>query len=283
MTKSKEKKALVIQGGALRSVFTAGVLDAFLVSKYNPFDLYIAVSSGAMCLAYYLSEQYKEVHDIMLELSEDSEFMSAYNALSEEGYMNLSYLKEYSQKTHPLHIAKAMGAVEAKKSYFVATNLESGEPVYLQPNHENYLKCLLATSTLPFVTKGKREIDGVQLMDGGWSDPIPAKTAVDMGATELVMIRTVPIDYKLEWSYLGWAASYWHASNEGMSKRFANEESYYNESVDYLLENPDGVNIVQIAPDQHLSSGGYVNQKEHLIRDYRNGLEKGLDYLRKYT
>lgn len=283
MTKNKEKKALVIQGGALRSVFTAGVLDAFLVNKYNPFDLYIAVSSGAMCLAYYLSEQYKEVCNVMMDLSEDSEFMSAYNVLSEEGYMNLSYLKEYSQKTHPLNIEKALSSTKDKEVYFVATDLSNGKPVYLAPNHNNYLECLLATSTLPFVTKGKCEINAVRLMDGGWSDPIPAKTAVDMGASELVMIRTVPINHKIDWSYLGWAASYWHANNEGMSKRFANEESYYNGSVDYLLENPDGIKIVQIAPDERLSGGGYVNQKESLVRDYRNGLEKGLDYLRKYA
>lgn len=53
--KDIEKIALVIEGGGFKSVFSAGVLDAFLINKFNPFDIYIGVSSGAMCLSYYVS------------------------------------------------------------------------------------------------------------------------------------------------------------------------------------------------------------------------------------
>ena len=56
----KNKKiSLVIEGGGFKSVFSAGVLDAFLINQFNPFDIYIGVSSGAMCLSYYLANQYK--------------------------------------------------------------------------------------------------------------------------------------------------------------------------------------------------------------------------------
>ena len=55
----EEKIALVIEGGGFKSVFSAGVLDAFLINKFNPFDIYIGVSSGAMSLSYYITSQYK--------------------------------------------------------------------------------------------------------------------------------------------------------------------------------------------------------------------------------
>ena len=55
--KKQEKIALVIEGGGFKSVFSAGVLDAFLINKFQPFDIYIGVSSGAMCLSYYVANQ----------------------------------------------------------------------------------------------------------------------------------------------------------------------------------------------------------------------------------
>ena len=53
--RKKEKIALVIEGGGFKSVFSAGILEAFLMNKFNPFDIYIGVSSGAMCLSYYVA------------------------------------------------------------------------------------------------------------------------------------------------------------------------------------------------------------------------------------
>jgi len=65
----KEKIALVIEGGGFKYVFYAGVLDAFLINKFNPFDIYISVSSGAMCLSYYVANQYKTYFSLSKEVS----------------------------------------------------------------------------------------------------------------------------------------------------------------------------------------------------------------------
>ena len=60
--KKQEKIALVIEGGGFKSVFSAGVLDAFLINKFQPFDIYIGVSSGAMCLSYYVANPVSYTH-----------------------------------------------------------------------------------------------------------------------------------------------------------------------------------------------------------------------------
>ena len=59
-----KKFGLVVQGGTLRSIFTAGVLDAFISLKYNPFRYAIGVSGGAMCMVYYLTKQYNSTYRI---------------------------------------------------------------------------------------------------------------------------------------------------------------------------------------------------------------------------
>ena len=58
------KIALVIQGGTLRTIFTAGVLDGFMSLRFFPFQYMVGVSGGAMCLAYYVSRQRKCAYDI---------------------------------------------------------------------------------------------------------------------------------------------------------------------------------------------------------------------------
>ena len=99
--KEKERIALVIEGGGFKSVFTAGVLDAFLVNKFNPFDIYIGVSSGAMCLSYYVSSQYKSYFSLSKEVSVDKKFLSYRHAISEQGYMDLNFLTKYAKQNNP--------------------------------------------------------------------------------------------------------------------------------------------------------------------------------------
>jgi predicted patatin/cPLA2 family phospholipase len=56
------KRALVVEGGGMRGIFTAGVLDAFLQERFNPFNLFIGVSAGAVSIASYLSGQYQRYY-----------------------------------------------------------------------------------------------------------------------------------------------------------------------------------------------------------------------------
>ena len=176
------KIALVIEGGGFKSVFSAGVLDAFLMNKFNPFDIYIGVSSGAMSLSYYITSQYKAYFSLSKEVCVNKEFLSYRHALSEQGYMDLKFLAEYAKKNKPLQLQNMKEYTEDKQFYIVGTNLDNGEAVYLKPTKQNTYKCLRATSSLPFFTKGKCQINGVDLMDGAWADPIPAKSAANFGA-----------------------------------------------------------------------------------------------------
>ena len=152
--RKKEKIALVIEGGGFKSVFSAGVLDAFLMNKFNPFDIYIGVSSGAMCLTYYIANQYKSYFTLSKEVSVNEEFLSYKHALSEQGYMDLKFLAKYAKENNPLEVGNIIESTENKQFYVVGTNLENGKAVYIEPNKKNVYKCLRATSSVRFLTKG---------------------------------------------------------------------------------------------------------------------------------
>jgi predicted patatin/cPLA2 family phospholipase len=281
--KKKERIALVIEGGGFKSVFTAGVLDAFLINKFQPFDIYIGVSSGAMCLSYYVASQYKTYFSLSKEVSVDRKFLSYRHALSEQGYMDLNFLSKYAQKNNPLDLQKIKETTENKQFYIVATNLENGKPVYLEPNPKNHYKCLQATSSLPFFTKGSCEINGVNFMDGAWSDGIPVKAAADFGATKVIVIRPNPLGYKMAGlSYLGLLAGYWWKNNPEVRDNFFKEDNKYNEAVDFLTEKHESLEVLQICPDSFLKSRVVGTSVDDLTQDYHAGLEKGMDFLSTY-
>ena len=227
--RKKEKIALVIEGGGFKSVFSAGVLDTFLINKFNPFEIYIGVSSGAMSLSYYITSQYKTYFSLSKEVSVNEKFLSYTHALSEQGYIDLKFLAKYAKQNNPLELQNMKESTENKQFYIVGTNLDNGKAVYLEPNKQNIYRCLRATSSLPFFTKGLCKINGLDLMDGAWSDPIPAKSATDFGANKIIVVRPYPLGYKINGlSYLGLLAGYWRKNNPKVRDIFFKEHNHYN-------------------------------------------------------
>ena len=194
--------------------------------------------------------------------------------------MDLKYLTEYARKHNPLELNKIKSATKNKQFYVVATNTDNGKPVYLDPNEHNFYRCLRATSSLPFFTRGLCNIRGLSLMDGAWSDPIPAKSAIKFGANKIVVVRPHPLGYKIDGlSYLGLIAGYWWRDNPKISNKFFEEHDDYNKAVDFLSQNHKNVEITQICPDDVLKSTVLGTTPLELLQDYHSGLEKGMDFL----
>lgn len=275
----KEKIALVLQGGALKTIFTAGVLDAFITQKFFPFDIYLGVSAGTMCLSYYLGNQYNTTFEIIQELAEDKEFINIFNAFKEEGIVNLSHLKQFTTNKYPIDYNTIKKNRKDNVIEFVATDIETGKPDYLNPSIENWNECLIASSTLPIYSKGKHELLGKKLMDGGWSDPIPVKRAIELGATKIIVIRTTPLNFRDKKSYIGMVSSVWYRDQVALKKCLLEEHQYFNSAVDFMNQKHEGVEIFQIAPEKILKSSAASSSKTKVITDYRNGLDLGLKFL----
>ena len=264
-------------------MFSAGVLDAFITNNFNPFEIYLGVSSGAMALSYYIANQYKAYFSLSKKVCVSEEFLSYKHALSEEGYMNLKYLTRYAIKTNPLDLVKIKEVTKDKHFSVVATNTDNGQAVYLNPCKENIYKCLQATSSLPFFTRGLCKINGLNLMDGAWSDPIPAKSAGKLGAKKVIVIRPHPLGYKFDGlNYLGLIAGYWWQNYPKISEKFFQEYDHYNQSVDFLSKKNDQLDILQICPDKILKSTVLGTSQSDLLEDYHSGLEKGMDFIHAY-
>ena len=279
---TQEPDALVLEGGSLRCAFTAGILDVFLAFDYRPFTRLIGVSSGAMALSYYTANQPKSFINIARALVDDPGFIDFKSAFSAQGIMNLDYLLKFTNRHHPLDEPEIERRFKDADVRVVATHYEHGTPIYLRPRPGTWQRYLLASATLPFVTRGKVQVEGTWMFDGGYADPIPVREAATRGSERVLVIRTRPAHTRVEQSYLDWFGVYWHRDQPALSALFAQWHAEYNAVADELeaaSADPNG-RWFQLAPPELLASDGFSVTRADVDADYRLGLEMGMDYLR---
>lgn len=274
---------IVLEGGSLKCSFTAGILDVLLDFKYPEFKNYFGVSSGSMAMSYFISKQRKHFIRVARAVVEDPNFLSFTNTFSEQGLMNLEFLEKYVATTYPFDEDAADKNSEGKNVRIITTDYTTGEPYYLKPSKGHWLNYMMASGTLPLITKGRTLVDGKWMFDGGYSDPIPVKEAISQGAKNILVIRTRPADLKIQQSYLSMIAEYWNYDRPEVARLFKESYDIYNNTVDFLNgPKPKGIDWHVIAPDEELKSDGYYLHKENIDADYRLGLEKGLEFIDEF-
>lgn len=271
---------LILEGGSLRCAFTAGVLDTFAVVGYDRFQHYYAVSAGTMALTSFLSGQRKHFIDVACHMVEDGEFIRFSSAFKEEGLMNLAHLFDHVRRNRPLDIEAAAAAAKGREVRMVTTDFETGKPLYLKPNGENWLRIMWASSTLPMVTRGRIKVEDRWMFDGGIADALPLQAALDRGARNILVIRTRPSGMHIEKGWMDTFATYWYRDNPAIVALYNEGHTVYNQTVDRLASGGEGrAQWTEIAPLTPLRSDGYRVNAGYLLQDYHQGMASALDWL----
>ena len=274
----KNKKVLILEGGGFKTSFSAGVMDAFQMQSHNPFDSYIGVSGGCIAISYFLSKRYGYFYQCMRTLCQDERFVK-YSKAFTDGLMNLDFFYDIAYKEFPFDFETAMQSLKGKEYYIVLTNSADGATEYHQPTLENWVDMTIAASTVPMLTKGKHVVNGVHYSDGGISDPVPVKWAVENGATDIVLIRTTHHDFKPSRLRPEYFASKFIRANQKIKDDVENFQNKIKESIDYIDTLPSHIQVDQIAPKVVLNSNIFTNSVKNIELDYRTGLEAGLNYI----
>ncbi len=274
-----KQSCLIVEGGGFKTAFTAGILDSFIINNFDPFSSYIGVSGGAIAASYFLSKQYRFCVNAMKILAKDQNFLDYKRTFGEQGYMDIDFLYKVAREKVPFDLEKAVKISEEARVYFVATNKENGNPEYLRPIQENWLDAVVASSTLPFVTKGLHRIENKIYFDGGWSDALPVKWAYENGIRKILVLRTWPTEYKSTQSWSDYFGSIYHKASPHLRDTFANCYKRYNEAIEFMNNPPSDLQVTQIAPAKMLKSGTYSYTKRTIMKDYRYGVDLGLSHL----
>jgi predicted patatin/cPLA2 family phospholipase len=189
------KTGIVLEGGALRTIFSSGVCDAFLDAELMP-DYVIGVSAGIAYGVSYVSRQKWRNLQIVCSYANDRRYMGVNNLLdrSNQSYFGLDFA--YEQIPNQLipfdygAFAAYPGEVEA-----VVTNLDTGRADYLPvPRRDDHFVVLRATCAMPLLFP-IFHIDGQPYLDGGCADPIPYQRALDRGCDRVVAVLTRERDF----------------------------------------------------------------------------------------
>ena len=186
------KVGMVLEGGALRTIFSTGVLDAML-EKDLMADYVVGVSAGIAYGVSYISRQPRRNLEILTRFANDRRYMGLGNLLDRH---NRSYFGlEFSYETIPNELvpfdydtfAAFPGKVEAG-----VTNLETGKAEYLEvPRRDDNFLLLQATCAMPLMFPIYR-LGGKPYLDGGAAETVPYPRAFEMGCDRAIVILTKP-------------------------------------------------------------------------------------------
>ncbi len=190
------KLGVVMEGGASRTIFSCGVTDVLMDENIYP-DYFIGVSAGVAYGASYLSKQRGRNAEFTRKYMNDPRYMGMKYLLDPKKrcYYNLAFdFDEIPNKLVPFDYEALADFPGPALS--VATNIKTGKAEYLQiPPYEFYWATTIARCSLP-VLFPPVEIGGRQYLDGGLSDPIPFKKAMQDGCDRIIVIMTRERDYQ---------------------------------------------------------------------------------------
>lgn len=190
------KTGLVLEGGALRTIFSSGVTDGFLKLGID-FDYVVGVSAGIAYGVSYLSGQFGRNLEILTKYANDKRYMGAGNLLKRGNHCYFGLKFTYDDIPNQLvpfdyeAFTRWPGEVEA-----VVTDLETGKAVYQTvPRRDSDFKLLQATCAMPLLFP-IYDLDGGKYLDGGAADAIPYRRALEKGCDKLVVVLTRERSYR---------------------------------------------------------------------------------------
>ena len=190
------KIGLIVEGGGMKCAFSAGILDRFLDDGIT-FDYCVGVSAGSANLASFMGGNRGRNRRFYTDHIKDPNYFGFRNFLKCGDLFNLRYI--YATLSNeggkdPVNYDRIMS--NPCRYEMVATNAITGEPVYFDKSEmerNNYLQ-IMASSAIPAICKPVM-INGVPYYDGGISDAIPVKRAMDMGCDKVVCLRSKSRNY----------------------------------------------------------------------------------------
>lgn len=272
------KVGLVLEGGAMRGMYTAGVLDTFLDNNIE-IDGIIGVSAGVLFGVNYLSKQRGRVIRYNKRFINDKRYMGFWSLLTTGNIIN----KEFSFYEVPkkLDVFDNDTFVKSKTDFWATvTNIETGEAEYIKLDDLfAQMEVLRATSAMPYVSKIV-ELESGKYLDGGISDSIPVDKCKELGYDKIIVVLTRPLDYRKK-KPKEVIAKIFYRRYPKFAKTVNNRYKMYNETVEKIIDMENKKEIFVIRPSRLVNVKRIEKNPEKLQEMYELGLEDSKNSLEK--
>ncbi len=277
--------AIIAEGGGQRGIYTAGVLDAFMQFGFNPFTMGIGVSAGAQnLLCYFLSEPGYAKRAIE-DLTGAPEFFVPYRLIGDSGIIDLDgyFARSLTDPNYLLPYQRISSVQKQRRLYFVATDSETLEPIYLEPDESTVVDYLKASSAVPFLYKAGVRFGDRTLLDGGIADPTPIRRAVEQGAKRMILIRTSSDINESGWRTRLDQFRKLRALPTQMMRMLECHEAAERDAEHFIDNHQEDVEIITIKPERPLRSQVFGSHSDDLFTDYKIGWYDGANAISSLT
>ena len=271
------KTGIVLEGGALRAIFTSGVCDGLLEGRVMP-DYLIGVSAGIAYGVSYLSRQPRRNLEVVTTYAPDRRYMGMHNLADKHNrcYFGL----KFAYDTIPNQLVPFdydafeayPGQVEA-----VVTNLDTGKAEYLEvPRRDRQSVVLQATCAMPLMFP-IYHLDGKPFLDGGVADSIPWQRALDQGCDRVMVVLSRPRDYVRKPDKLIPLIRKTYRDYPNFVRAMEDRAAVYNRSREELFAREERGEVLVIAPDSTLGVSRIERDPNKLRLLWAKGYQQAVD------
>ena len=268
------KVGLVLEGGGMRALFTAGVLDALLDIKELDIDGIVGVSAGALFGVNYVSGQKERAIRYNKKYARDKRYMGFYSWITTGNAVNEEFA--FYEIPFKLDVFDQEKFKQSKIDFYVVmTNVESGKPEYvLIKDVFKQMEYLRATSALPFASK-IIEINGKKYLDGGISDSIPIDYCQSLGYDKIILVLTRPENSYKE-DKLNFLYKLVYRKYPNLVERLINMGKDYEVVLKKIEDLENKNKIFVIRPPKVLKIGRLEKNEDKIQNVYDIGLNTGI-------
>ncbi len=281
-----DQTGLVLEGGGLRGLFTAGVLD-FFVEQNIHFSYHIGVSAGAVMGTSYISRQVGRNKRTTLNYVNNPKYLSFRNFLQEGSLFGMDFIfNQLPNRFEPFDydtFFKDPGVFKIG-----ATNCDTGRIEFFEKSgcsKEELMKRLIASSSIPFFSPIFK-INGSSFLDGGVSDPIPIEQSIKDGNSKNVIILTQNQEYRKRPFKPQFLANIKYRKYPLLAESLLNRHRKYNDTLKKIEELEKNHQAFVIRPLQPLKVGRMEKNTKKLEELYNEGLktaEQQIETLKNWT
>ena len=272
------KTGLVLEGGGMRGLFSAGVMDVMLEHGIR-FDGIVGVSAGATFGCNYKSHQLGRVLRYNIRFKDNPRYMGLRSLLRTGDLVGAEF--SYHTLPNELDVFDFDTFInDPAEFHVVCTDVETGEPVYhrIDDMDDEGLDWIRASASMPLVSRPV-SLGGHLLLDGGISDSIPLRYFQGQGFDRNVVILTQPKGFFKRRTKLMPLFHLFMRRYPAIVQAMSRRHLMYNDELSYLDEQERSGNILLICPQDTLPIGR-TEQKEAKMRHvYGMGRQTGEDMI----
>lgn len=272
------KKGLVLEGGAMRGLFSAGVIDILMENNLLP-DGVIGVSAGAAFGCNIKSKQPGRVIRYNKKLAHDWRYASFRSLLTTGDYFGGEYAYHYMPR-HLDYFDVETFNNNPMEFWVVCTNVGTGKAVYkrLMEVDDNCLEYIRASASMPIAARIVT-VEGKKLLDGGIADSIPLRFFQEQGYNRNLVVLTQPANYVKEPNKLMPLMRLWLRRHPRIIRALEQRHIMYNNQLEYVRQEEKKSNTLVLRPETALTIGHLSHNPDDMQATYEHGRKVATKHL----